>query len=174
MKKITEIAHDCLKEITGEIAVDFTCGNGFDTYFFASHFKKVYAFDIQKMAILNTKEKCMQFNHIEYILDSHTHVDRYVSSFDVGMFNCGYLPHGDESITTNGEEVISALEKALPLLNKKGRLVLVLYPGFEQGEIEANKVENYTMKLSGKIYDVCKIQILNRNKAPYILIIDKK
>ena len=51
MKKITELTHDLLLETNGSIAIDFRCGNGFDTYFLANNYQQVYAFDIQKIAI---------------------------------------------------------------------------------------------------------------------------
>ena len=173
MKNICETAHDLLKEMQGECAVDFTCGNGFDTYFLASHFQNVYAFDIQESAIENTKKRCAEYENVHYILDTHANVDQYVESIDVGIFNCGYLPHGEKTIFTNAESVLLALEKALSLLKKKGRIILVLYPGFMEGKKEALEVENYVQKLSGKHFDVCKIQVLNRNHVPYILMIDK-
>lgn len=174
MKKITEIAHDLLLERKKICAVDFTCGNGFDTAFLAEHFDCVYAFDIQEQAILNTKEKCQRFPHVQCILDSHENIRQYVQSFDAGIFNCGYLPHGDTCITTDAEKVKYALCEALDLLSKEGRIVVVLYPGFLEGEKEALEVEAFVSSLSGKKYDVMKYQVLNRNKVPYILCIDKK
>ena len=92
MKKITEIAHDLLFVKQNDCAVDFTCGNGFDTKFLASHFKEVYAFDIQEQAILNSKTFCADYHNIQFVLDSHKNVKKYVTSMDAGIFNCGYLP----------------------------------------------------------------------------------
>lgn len=172
MKKITEIAHDLLLECQKECAVDFTCGNGYDTQFLSTQFHKVFAFDIQKCAIENTKKRCNSEN-VECILDSHANAHKYIPSFHAGIFNCGYLPHGDENITTSSNTVIPSLENVLPLLEVKGRIVIVLYPGFEAGNKEAMEVEKYVTSLSGKIYDVCKIQVLNRNNVPYILMIEK-
>lgn len=173
MKKITELTHDLLLETNGSIAIDFTCGNGFDTYFLANNYQQVYAFDIQKIAIDTAKNKCSEFNNISFILDSHANVNKYVDNFDAGIFNCGYLPHGDTSITTTSSSVIDALNNCLPNLNSKGRIIIVLYPGFEQGAKEAIEIEQYVNNLSSKTYDVFKIQITNRNHVPYIIGIDK-
>ena len=173
MKKITELTHDLLLETNGSIAVDFTCGNGFDTYFLANNYQQVYAFDIQKIAIDTAKNKCSEFNNISFILDSHANVNKYVDNFDAGIFNCGYLPHGDTSITTTSSSVIDALNNCLPNLNSKGRIIIVLYPGFEQGAKEAIEIEQYVNNLPSKTYDVFKIQITNRNHVPYIIGIDK-
>lgn len=173
MKKTTDLAHNLLLEISGNIAIDFTCGNGFDTYFLASNYSKVYAFDIQQIAINNAKERCKAFNNIEFIHDSHANVNNYVNNFDLGIFNCGYLPHGDTNITTSSNTVIKALDNALNILNTKGRIIIVLYPGFDQGEKEAQEIEQYVNKLESKKYDVFKIQIINRHKVPYIIGIDK-
>lgn len=172
MKKITEIAHDLLLECKKELAVDFTCGNGFDTKFLSENFNHVIAFDIQEKAIENTLKRCENKN-VECILASHENADYYISSFNAGIFNCGYLPHGDTSITTNASTVIKSLEKVLPLLEEKGRIIIVLYPGFEAGEKEAKEVEEFVSLLSGKIYDVSKFQVLNRIRVPYILLIEK-
>lgn len=174
MKKITEIAHDLLLEKKGNCAIDFTCGNGFDTYFLAQHFNCVYAFDIQASAIENTRERCSDYTNVHCILDSHANIKQYVSGFNAGIFNCGYLPHGDTTITTEADSVIKALNEALTILEKEGRIVVVLYPGFEAGEKEAMLVEDYLSSLSGKHYDVYKQVVLNRNKVPYIICIDKK
>lgn len=75
------------------ISVDMTMGNGNDTYLLASLSKQVYAFDINDEAINNTKERCKQFNNIEYILDNHINVDKYVGSANLFIFNLGYLPN---------------------------------------------------------------------------------
>lgn len=116
-KKIVEIAHDFLKPVLNEtcIGVDFTCGQGFDTLFLPTHCLRTYAFDIQEEAVKLTCQLCEQasLRNVEVILDSHEQVKKYVTSFKAGIFNCGYLPHGKQSVTTQGEVVLRALSDAL-------------------------------------------------------------
>lgn len=171
MKKITEVAHECLNKHCVDIAVDFTCGHGFDTKFLSSIANKVYAFDIQKQAIKEVEE--LGLNNVETILDTHLAFDNYLNSFDVGIFNLGYLPNGDKTVYTDGITVVKTLEKACKLINKMGRLVIVCYPGFPAGKKEAEIVEKYVSSLPSKYFDITKLQLLNRNYAPYLLIIDK-
>lgn len=176
MKKIVDLAHDFLGEVLNveDTAVDFTCGQGFDTCYLAAHCQKVYSFDIQQDAINLTKQALdEQGLNAEVILASHASADQYVSSFKAGIFNLGYLPHGDKSITTKAEEVISALEKMLVCLMNQGRIILVLYPGFDHGLKESNEIETYCEKLPARCFDVTRIQLTNRNHAPYLLLIDK-
>lgn len=177
-KKIVEIAHDLLYEVIqdSDCVVDFTCGQGFDTYILAQWVNKgsVIAFDIQETAVKKTKERCQEMPWVKVVCKSHERMDEEVEEFKAGIFNCGYLPHGDETITTNAEGVVTALSKALYRLKKEGRLVLVMYPGFEAGKNESIAVENYVMELPAKAFDVLKIQLVNRNNAPYILMIDRK
>ena len=177
-KKIVEIAHDLLHEVAEESdrLVDFTCGQGFDTYAMAQWVSKgeVIAFDIQEKAINETRARCQDMPWVRVICKSHELVDEEIGRFKAGIFNCGYLPHGDKRITTHSEGVIAALKKALPLLQQNGRLVLVMYPGFEAGKQESLDVEEYVMNLPARDFDVLKIQLLNRNCAPYILMIDRK
>ena len=52
-------------------------------------------------------------------------------TFSAIVFNLGWLPGGDKSVTTLWETTKVALEKALSLLEKHGVLLLCAYPGHE-------------------------------------------
>lgn len=174
MKKIVDIAHDFLnleKEL--KTGIDFTCGHGFDTLYLAKICDDVYAFDIQEDAVDDTKNKCENYSNVHVVLSDHYLFDHYVQQFDIGIFNLGYLPQGDHKITTNTENVINTLDKALKLLNNNGRIVIVLYPGYEHGYKEARSVKNYCEQLISRHYDVAKFKLINRNLSPYIIVIDK-
>ena len=99
------------------IAVDMTVGNGFDTKMILDNFdvKKIYCFDIQKKAISNTynllKDK---YSNYELILDNHCNFYKYINeNIDLAIYNLGYLPKGDKSITTNAKDVENSIIELL-------------------------------------------------------------
>ncbi len=93
----------CLTKLReGDIAVDCTMGNGNDTVFLGhlvGEKGKVYAFDIQEEAVINTKKKLEELNFLEraeLILDGHENIDNYkIENVKLVIFNLGYLPKGD-------------------------------------------------------------------------------
>lgn len=158
-----------------KVAVDATCGNGFDTLFLAKYFDEVYAFDIQEKAINNTKEICKDFKNIHYILDSHENINKYVTTVDCVVFNLGYLPKGDKSLTTKEESTLSAVIKGLNLLTDHGVITIMVYEGHEEGFKEAKRLKEELPKINQKEYDVVKYEFVNQiNYPPYLYIIQKR
>lgn len=153
-------------------AIDFTMGRGSDTAFLMHHAQEVYSFDIQPTAIDITREKIGETKHVHLILDSHENFDRYVTSFDVGVFNLGYLPQGDKKITTTTSTSLEAIKKAVKLMNKA--LFVVCYIGHEEGEKEACVIEDYASHLDHLAYNVSVYKMLNKGKAPYVIEIQKR
>lgn len=176
MKKITEISQLLLETVLNEhsIVCDFTLGNGNDTKFFLNkNVKKIYAFEIQKDVIENTKNNIIDYR-IEYICDGHQNLNNYINeSIDAGIFNFGYCPKGDKNITTKKDTSLEAIDKALHILNVKGRLVLVCYIGHEEGKQEADAILKYCKELDSHYYEVLHINMENRKNCPYILCIEK-
>ena len=173
MIKITDYAHQLLaKHPHPIIAVDMTCGRGFDTIFLANIAKKVYAFDIQHIAIEETKKAIhlKELKHVTLIEASHEQFDAYVSKpIDLMIFNLGYLPGGDHSITTDALTVLNALKKALNQLNDLGIIVIVIYLHTLE---ESLQIEAYLKSLDAG-FDVLKHQVLNKENCPYILEVKK-
>ncbi len=168
---VITFSHQLLKQLKKDSTViDMTCGNGHDTLFLCENFKKVYAFDIQKVAIEKTKALVDDFDNVMIIHESHSLVDEYVKSCDGAIFNLGYLPQGNKSITTNANTTIKALEKLFVL--ECQLIVLVVYIGHLEGARESEELENYLCNI--KKYDVVKHQVLNRSLAPYIIEIRKQ
>ena len=130
----------------GGTVVDFTMGNGHDTLWLADQVGKdgrVYAFDIQPQALENTKKLLEEHgvDNATLILDSHANVKEYVKeSICVGMFNLGFLPGGDKSITTKHESSLAAIKAGIELLCDDGALLIAVYPGHEEGTIEVNLI----------------------------------
>ncbi len=110
------------------VAIDATCGNGHDTLFLKEYYKKIYAFDIQELAIKRCKKKFEGIDNIELIHDNFINIDKYVKDkVDCVIYNLGFLPGSDHSIKTNYEDTIKSINSAYSLLNKNGKIIVVSY-----------------------------------------------
>lgn len=165
----------------GDTAVDCTMGNGNDTVFLCGlvgEKGKVYAFDIQEEAVISTHKRLGDVNFLqrsELILDGHENVDKYIKeSVKLVIFNLGYLPKGDHTITTKKETTIEAVQKCLCLLEPNGIILLVIYPGHEKGRLEKEALETFTSSLNQKEYNVVKLCFTNQiNNPPELICIEK-
>ena len=168
-----------LKE--GDVAVDFTMGNGNDTLFLSKavgESGKVYAFDIQEDALISTKEHLVTNGAPEnytLICASHHRVKEFVNEpIKAGMFNLGYLPRsGRKAVTTMRETTMPAVEAALELLAPDGVLIVAIYPGHEEGALEGEMLREYFSGLSK--YRICpsEFKILNSPTSPYFFLVEK-
>ena len=165
----------------GDVAVDFTMGNGHDTEFLSKTVGPegfVYAFDIQEQALSSTQEHLVRAgcpDNYQLILDSHSNVKKYVDvPFKAGMFNLGWLPGGDKSITTLRETTLPAVETAINLLAPGGGILLAVYPGHEEGRIEGEMITAYLSTLNRKQICCSKLQIVNSPTSPFFFLIEKK
>lgn len=171
------LAH--LKE--GDVAADFTMGNGHDTEFLCKTVGergRVYAFDIQEMAVNSTREnlkkaECPQ--NYTLIHDSHHNAAKYIDGkIKAGMFNLGYLPGGDKNITTMRETTMPAIEAAISMLDRDAILCVAIYPGHEEGDLEGQMVCEYLSSLDRFTYSIAQIKIINSPTSPYFMIIETK
>lgn len=174
METMIEFVHQRISKKEYETAIDFTMGNGHDTLFLSKYAKKVYSFDIQPLALDNTKKIIGNQDNIELILDSHANFDNYIKNYDVGIFNLGYLPNGDHQITTLASSSLVAIKKAIADLNKQGVLYLVVYIGHEEGKKESLLIDEYISKLDHIDYNVALFKMMNKLSAPYVIMIEKR
>jgi methylase of polypeptide subunit release factors len=165
----------------GVVAVDFTMGNGHDTLFLSKAIGesgRLYAFDIQDQALANTRARLEEngcFENYTLIQASHSLVKDYVKEkFDVGVFNLGYLPGGDKRITTLRETTLPAVDSALELLNDGGIILIAVYPGHAEGEIEGKLLTERLSTLDRKQICVSRFTILNSPTSPYFIAVEKK
>lgn len=165
----------------GDVAVDFTMGNGNDTLFLSrtvGERGRVYAFDIQEDALVSTRKHLEAEGAPEnytLICASHDRVDEFVNEpIKAGMFNLGYLPRsGRKAVTTMRETTLPAVEKALRLLAPDGALIVAIYPGHEEGRLEGDALREYFKTLSK--YRICpsEFKILNSPDSPYFFLLEK-
>ena len=165
----------------GDTAVDFTMGNGHDTAFLShtvGESGKVFAFDVQPSALDSTRarlenEGCPQ--NYTLILASHHRVREFVEGpIHAGMFNLGYLPGSDKSVTTMRETTMPALSAAIDLLAHGGVLTVAVYPGHAEGDAEGKMVTEYLATLDRHAICCTLIRILNSPTSPFFIVIEKK
>ena len=147
------------------IAMDGTLGNGYDLEFLNNQetISTIYGFDIQKEALENSKRRITSTQkHICYIQDSHHHLDSYIQGeIDVAIFNLGYLPGGDKSVVTKVQTTLEAIEKTIMKLSKGGIVLIMTYPGHEEGKKEHEVVNQYLSCLHHKNLAVLQLRVSN-------------
>lgn len=169
----------------GSILVDATCGNGNDSLFLASfHPKKLYCFDIQNSAILSTKENFLNSGYktqledktIELINDTHENITNYISDeINLIMFNLGYLPGSNKSLSTTVKSTLPTLQSVLKLLSKNGLICITMYSGHAEGLEEKKAVLNFAKSLDKSIYHTAYVSFTNQPaNPPEILFITRK
>jgi Putative rRNA methylase. len=175
---ITDLAHHIVKNFcrSFDTAIDATLGNGYDTDFLLQYFKKVYSFDIQKDAVDNYSRKFEDADHLILINGSHEYFDRYITdTVDCIMYNLGFLPGGDKSITTKSQSTIESMKKGIELLKSGGLITIAIYNGHPEGKNEEKELHSFMSTLPKNKYGVLLHSYLNRdNTAPALAVIEKK
>lgn len=181
---VNNIAKMYIQEAIGEgdICIDATMGNGYDTVFLAEKVGKngkVYAFDVQEEAIKSTQKKIKKLefeDRVELILDGHENIEKYVKqSIKCAVFNLGYLPRCEHMIITKPNTTVEAIKQSVELLEENGVVCISIYTGHEGGMEERNAVFNYAMNLDQKSYNVFESKFINqKNNPPSIILIEKK
>ena len=160
-----------------DLVVDGTIGNGNDTLTLCEKVYRghVFGFDIQEDAIVNTSKLLKNYSNYSLHKKSHEYIydalKEYENKISLILFNLGYLPGGDKSITTNENSTIKAIQGSMKLLNNKGEILLVIYPGHDAGKKEEGAILNYLedSELDYKIY-----RNTDNVIAPYLITIKRK
>lgn len=161
------------------VLADFTMGNGYDTLYLCTLVPKgrVYAFDIQSEALINTRKRlddALVTTDVTLICDSHSELKKYiVEEIDGGMFNLGYLPGGDKSIHTSHDSTLKAVRDAIDILKKGGILVISVYPGHIEGKIEGEMLLEMLSQYDKTSYGISRYHIVNSFDSPYVITIEK-
>ncbi len=165
----------------GDTVADFTMGNGHDTLWLSQTVGEeghVYSFDIQAQAIESTKKLLTEENAPEnytLIHDSHANAKEHIPcKIKAGMFNLGYLPGGDKSITTKHDSTLLAVDAAIELLDNDGIILIAVYPGHAEGTVEGNMLYEKLSAISRFKLCISRFQIINSPTSPYFYIIESK
>lgn len=178
------LAHEILTSVVnpGDRVIDATAGNGHDTLFLArltGSDGHVTAFDIQPDAIEHSRillrDNGME-NIVSLICDGHQNMDRYVTEpVRAVMFNLGWLPGGDKSVTTHWETTRAAIEKALGLLEPMGVCTVCAYPGHEEGNREKNELGIFLSGLRPQEFNVLRQTFINAGPgSPECFVIQRQ
>ncbi|MDN3509264.1 MAG: class I SAM-dependent methyltransferase [Candidatus Neptunochlamydia sp.] len=154
--------------------IDATSGNGHDTLVLSKlNLSHLYVFDIQEKALQATQNRLGFQKNISYHLGCHSLFSGVEAPIDLIVYNLGYLPGGDKSLTTQSATTLKSLEKGLNLLSPRGLISITLYPGHPEGEREAKALLAHVATFSPKNFQYSHHRVVNRPKAPSLLLIKK-
>lgn len=150
MTRLTAVAHDAVRAVLtpGEVAIDATCGNGHDTALLIAcvgDAGRVFGFDVQPVALVRTRELLGEAPNVVLFARDHAELldavpAEYRGRVGAVMFNLGYRPGGDRTVTTRTASTLVALRAALELLRPGGVITVLAYPGHPVGREEADVV----------------------------------
>ena len=165
------------------LIIDATVGNGQDTLFLADLANnlngQLIGIDIQKQAIDSTQSKLIEhpslLRRVQLFHQSHATFPSMINpeSVDLIVYNLGYLPGADKSITTLSSSTIESVRNGLNLIKAGGIISITCYPGHEEGFHEYNALIAYTQTFDKKIYGITKHEWVNRKSSPILLLIQK-
>jgi ubiquinone/menaquinone biosynthesis C-methylase UbiE len=174
----------------GDAVVDATAGNGADTLSLARAAGPggiVFAFDIQAEALDNTRSRLRKAEESEadrlarttFILAGHETMCEAIPSESHGaiaavMFNLGYLPGASSAVITRTATTVAALDSALRVLRSDGIVTVVVYPGHEGGQEEADAVLAWATRLPSNVAQAVVYDFPQKNKAPYLIAVNKR
>ena len=163
----------------GDCAVDYTMGNGHDTEFLSKTVGengRVFAFDIQPNALNSTKARLVASgcpdNYTLFCTSHHRAAEFVDRKVRAGMFNLGYLPGSDKKITTMHETTLAAIDAAISLMDRDAIILIAIYPGHAEGELEGRLVGEKLSALDRRQYTVGCFKLMNSPTSPFFYIVE--
>lgn len=175
MLRVTSFVHLFIKNTFTKPStiLDLTLGNGNDALFCLQRGHRVIGLDIQALAIKRSEEKCRDYsNHVFHQID-HAILDTVIhESLDGVLMNNGYLPNGNEHITTSLSSSLIALNKSIEMMRPLAYLIVTLYRKQVGGLLEAEGIERY-LRQNKKLRFDQSYTYVNDDLAPLVLIFQK-
>lgn len=183
-----DLAHHYWAKLVQEecIAIDATCGNGHDTLklcqlALSKDKGKVYAFDTQSKAIESAKEHLALHlsndlqKRVQFQQRCHSTFPESIAPESVKLivYNLGYLPGGDKTLTTNRLTTLKSLQAACSLVESGGAISVTCYPGHPEGAAEQEAIIKFASGLSPSEWSSCHHVWNNRHLAPSLLLLQK-
>lgn len=170
-----------------DLVIDATCGNGHDTLYLATLlFKdnsesKLYALDLQTKAIEETRDRLQKnlpehSQKVKLLQTCHSQFPEELAPVSVKLivYNLGYLPGSDKSVTTMTETTLMSISRAMNLIRPGGALSITCYPGHPEGKKEEEKILEWVSKISYLEWTCCHHRWINRQHAPSLLFMQKQ
>jgi len=168
----------------GDWAIDATCGGGYDTIVLAEILGKgggVIGIDIQAEAICRTQQRLLRhaapdkLAPLHLFEQSHETFPPLASKHPIRLiiYNLGYLPRGDKSLTTLTMSTLQSVKGGLNLVQPGGALSITCYPGHLEGAREEQALLEMLSGLPSHLWSVCSHRFFNRPAAPHLLLLQK-
>ncbi|WNB73880.1 class I SAM-dependent methyltransferase [Methylomonas koyamae] len=174
----------CLRP--GDVAVDATLGNGYDTVFLAESVGPaghVYGFDVQHRALVSSYQKLLANDlqrRVTLRLASHADMlevlpEQVQGKVAAVMFNLGYLPGADKTVMTRADSTLRALAAACQVLAESGVITVLAYPGHAGGDEETERLAEWMCSIDPSQF---KTELLlsqfDKPGAPRLFILRKR
>jgi predicted methyltransferase len=172
----------------GDIVIDATAGNGSDTLFLARIVGVggfVYAFDVQSDALSQTQKRLdtaaqnESLAPVMLVQAGHENMASRIAIEHQGqaaavMFNLGYLPGSSSDLITQTTTTQAALNISLQLLRSGGILTIVVYPGHDGGQEEAEAVQAWATDIPSTLAQTVIYRFPQKEAAPYLIALHKR
>ncbi len=189
-----DLSHAYWKKIVKpcDHVIDATCGNGHDTLFLAEllfgdnstgqeNQGSLIAIDKQASA-LESCQRRLKGELPEEVLQKITYYQQCHSIFPASIekgsvklivYNLGYLPGSDKTLTTLSDSTCQSITNALPLICQGGCISITCYPGTAAGKLEEEAVLTLASGIPKLQWSCCHHRWLNREHSPSLLIISR-
>ena len=183
--RLGEFHHSFLRPFIdpGDVVVDCTVGNGYDTLFLAEAVGEgghLFGFDIQEKAVDHVRRRLLaagvEAERFTLICGSHEKIAEHAApGIGAAVYNLGYLPGGDRTVVTERATTIRSIAASLNLLRREGVVTVTLYYGHEGGRREAGGVLEYAAALDFRRFKVLHLNYPNLpNDPPSLLVIQRR
>jgi hypothetical protein len=170
----------------GDTAIDATCGNGHDALFIAQRILsdtsgQLICCDMQPTALEASQRLCAeqlskgQYDRIQWISGCHSEWPPELSRLQVRLvvYNLGYLPGGDKTITTRCNTTLDSIKSAMQFLAPGGMVSITCYPGHAEGRLEQEMLLKWVETLDKSQWCCVHHHWCNRTNAPSLLLLEK-
>lgn len=169
----------------GDWTLDGTAGNGHDTLFLVNlvgDAGKVFAFDVQQAALDKTLARLEATgvgHRCKFCLGGHEQLEKELPAASKGrlkasMFNFGYLPGGNKTITTKAKTSVEAIRCLFDYISPGGVISLHLYGGHGGGATETKALMALCSELPENEWRVAQYSIINKQRNREVLILGEK
>lgn len=178
------LAHRIWQELLkpGDWAIDATAGNGKDTLKLAEIILnqgdgELVALDIQDCAIVNTHQllskyfNSQQLERVHLFRQSHATFPDLKQAPKLIVYNLGYLPGGNKSLTTQTATTLESVKAALSLATEA--ISITCYPGHPEGALEEETLLAFTKGLNPTEWNTTFYEWKNRSKSPSLLLLKR-